>query len=76
VPEADVKGESPAEPSQETLGPGLLLSAESSSCLFRAPDAKRFVLGDPGELMQIAIRLLGPLFFALALLSLRGRVKR
>jgi hypothetical protein len=70
---ASPKGGSPC---QETLGRGLLLSAESSSSLFRPPDAKRYVLGDLGEVMQLAVRLLGPLFFALALLSLRGRVKR
>ena len=29
-----------------------------------------------GELMQVVLRLLGPLFFGLALFSLRGRVKR
>jgi hypothetical protein len=29
-----------------------------------------------GEVIQIVLRLAGPLFFGLALLSLRGRVKR
>jgi hypothetical protein len=45
----------------------------SSISLLRAPEAK---LSAGGELVQIALRLLGPLFFGLALLALRGRVKR
>ncbi len=63
-------------PCKASPGRGLLLSAESSSGLFRAPDAKRYVLNDEGEVLQLAIRLLGPLFFGLGLLALRGRVKR
>jgi hypothetical protein len=33
-------------------------------------------LGDGGEVIQIVLRLAGPLFFGLGLLALRGRVKR
>jgi uncharacterized protein YjbI with pentapeptide repeats len=51
----------------------LLFSIESSISLLRAPEAK---LTAGGEVIQIALRLAGPLFFGLALLSLRGRVKR
>jgi uncharacterized protein YjbI with pentapeptide repeats len=52
----------------------LLYSAQSSVSLFRAP-------GEPtptpiGEALQLVLRLLGPLFFGLALLALRARVKR
>jgi uncharacterized protein YjbI with pentapeptide repeats len=54
----------------------VLFSAESTSSLFRVPDTPNFVLTEPGEALQIGLRLLGPLFFALALLSLRGRVRR
>ncbi len=51
----------------------LLFSVESSISLLRAPTAK---LTAGGEVIQIVLRLAGPLFFGLALLALRGRVKR
>jgi uncharacterized protein YjbI with pentapeptide repeats len=59
----------------------LLFGAESTSSLFRAPELGReageqIVLTDPGHVLQMGLRLLGPLFFGLALLALRGRVKR
>jgi hypothetical protein len=54
----------------------LLFSAESTSSLFRVPQTPDLTLTDLGEALQITLRLLGPLFFGLALLSLRGRVKR
>jgi uncharacterized protein YjbI with pentapeptide repeats len=54
----------------------LLFSLESTSSLFRVPETPTFSLTQLGEALQIALRLLGPLFFGLALLSLRGRVKR
>jgi uncharacterized protein YjbI with pentapeptide repeats len=54
----------------------LLFSAESTSNLFRTPRTPNFQLTAWGEAMQIPLRLLGPLFFGLALLSVRGRVKR
>ena len=58
------------------FGRALLFSVESTSSLFRAPEMEGFALTASGEVLQIVLRLLGPLFFGLALLSLRGRVKR
>jgi hypothetical protein len=58
---------------ERSYGRALLFSLESSISLLRAPEAK---LTAGGEVIQIALRLAGPLFFGLALLSLRGRVKR
>jgi uncharacterized protein YjbI with pentapeptide repeats len=60
----------------QSLGRGLLFSMESTSSLFRVPETKDFALTAGGEVLQVILRLLGPLFFGLALLSLRGRVKR
>jgi hypothetical protein len=54
----------------------LLFSIESTSSLFRAPETPNLALTYGGEALQVLLRLLGPLFFGLALLSLRGRVKR
>ena len=54
----------------------LLFSIESTSSLFRVPEAPGLELTYGGEALQILLRLLGPLFFGFALLSLRGRVKR
>jgi hypothetical protein len=51
----------------------LVFGMQSTTSLLRAPDIS---LTLPGQVIQIALRLLGPLFFGLALLSLRGRVKR
>jgi hypothetical protein len=56
-----------------SYGRALLFALESSISLLRAPEAK---LTAGGEVIQIALRLAGPLFFGLALVSLRGRVKR
>jgi hypothetical protein len=56
-----------------SYGRALLFAMESSISLLRTPDAK-LTLG--GEVVQIFLRLAGPLFFGLAVLSLRGRVKR
>jgi hypothetical protein len=58
------------------FGRTLLFSIESTSSLFRVPETRGFALTAAGEVLQVILRLLGPLFFALALLSLRGRVKR
>jgi hypothetical protein len=52
----------------------LLFSVESSISLLRAPEGVHLSHG--GEVIQIVLRLAGPLFFGLALLALRGRVKR
>jgi Pentapeptide repeats (9 copies) len=54
-------------------GRALLFATESSISLLRAPTTR---LTDAGEVVQIVLRLAGPLFFGLALLALRGRVKR
>ncbi len=51
----------------------LLYSANSTISLLRAPVRDLTV---SGQVMDIALRLLGPLFFGLFLLALRGRVKR
>jgi hypothetical protein len=51
----------------------LLYSLQSTTALLRAPEAQ---LTYTGQVIQIVVRLLGPLFFGLALLSLRNRVKR
>jgi uncharacterized protein YjbI with pentapeptide repeats len=59
---------------QEPESGALLFAVESSLTLLRAPDTRP--LTDAGEAVAIALRLLGPLFFALALLSLRGRIRR
>lgn len=47
-----------------------------TSSLFRVAEANDFVLTPIGEGLQIVLRLLGPLFLALAQLAVRGRVKR
>jgi uncharacterized protein YjbI with pentapeptide repeats len=55
----------------------LLFSAESTSGLFRPPRPPSGAeLNDEGHIFQMGLRLLGPLFLGLALLALRGRVKR
>jgi Pentapeptide repeats (9 copies) len=59
-----------------SLTRSLLFSAGSTSSLFRVPQTPGTSLSEAGEALQIALRLLGPLFFGLALFSLRGRVKR
>jgi hypothetical protein len=54
-------------------GRALLFAVESSVSLLRAPTA---ALTASGEVIQIVLRLAGPLLFGLALVSLRGRIKR
>jgi uncharacterized protein YjbI with pentapeptide repeats len=59
----------------------LLFSVESAPSLFRPPtpgteDGTKIVLSTGGHILQMVLRLLGPLFFGLALLALRARVKR
>jgi hypothetical protein len=56
-----------------SYGRSVLFALESSISLLRAPTAR---LTPGGELVAISLRLLGPLLFGLALLALRGRVKR
>jgi uncharacterized protein YjbI with pentapeptide repeats len=56
-----------------SFGRSLLFAVESSISLLRAPESR---LSAGGESVQIALRLLGPLYFGLALLAVRARVKR
>jgi hypothetical protein len=51
----------------------LVFSLQSTTNLLRTPAEQ---LSIEGRLLEIGLRLLGPLFFGLALFSLRGRVKR
>jgi hypothetical protein len=60
--------------SHESFGRALAFSAQSATNLVRTSPAHPLTLA--GEWLQICLRLLGPLFFGLALLALRGRVKR
>jgi hypothetical protein len=57
----------------QSYGRSLLFAIDSSISLLRAPSAS---LTAGGQIVEIALRLLGPLFFGLALLALRSRVKR
>lgn len=60
-----------------TLTRAILFSAESTSSLFRVTELpKQNSLTYAGETLQLALRLIGPLFFGLTILALRGRVKR
>lgn len=59
-----------------SLTRALCYSLESTTSLFKVPEIPRVALNYAGEAMQILLRLLAPLFFGLALFSLRGRVKR
>jgi len=60
-------------PEDVSFGDALTFSAQSTTGLFRPPQRE---LTLAGKWLEIGLRLLGPLFFGLALLSLRGRVKR
>jgi hypothetical protein len=55
-------------------GRSLLLALDSSISVLRAPTTVGLSAG--GQITEIILRLAGPLFFGLALLSVRGRVKR
>jgi hypothetical protein len=56
-----------------SYGRAVLFATESSISLLRAPEAN---LTASGQTIEIMLRILGPLFFGLAILSLRSRVKR
>jgi len=56
-----------------TFTEALLYSANSTVSILRAPVRE---LTTTGGAMDILLRLLGPLFFGLILVSLRGRIKR
>ena len=49
-------------------------SVQSTTSLLRAPTTEP--LTETGRVIEIMVRLLGPLLIGLALLALRGRVKR
>lgn len=59
--------------SERTYAATLLFATESSISLLRAPST---CLTEVGDMTTIVLRLAGPLFFGLAILSLRGRVTR
>jgi len=62
------------EPTYRTQLPtALAYSAESATSLLRGPDRALTLVG---QWTQVALRLLGPVLLGLAVLSLRGRVKR
>ena len=63
------------DPDQPLYRAGLF-SLESTSSLFRTPPTPKLELTAWGEVLQVVERLVGPLFFALIVLSVRGRVKR
>jgi hypothetical protein len=54
-------------------GRSLLFATESALSVLRPPEIS---LSAGGEIIQISLRLLGPLLFGLALLAVRARVKR
>jgi hypothetical protein len=56
-----------------SYGRAVLFATESSIGLLRAPEAN---LTASGQMIEIMLRILGPLLFGLAILSLRSRVKR
>ena len=58
---------------ERNYGRSLLFAVQSSLSLLRPPETS---LTAGGEVVQIALRLLGPLLFGLALLAVRTRVKR
>jgi hypothetical protein len=60
-------------PASTPYGRAILFATESSVSLLRAPTVK---LTAGGEIVQIVLRLAGPLLFGLALIALRGRVRR
>ena len=57
-------------------GRALLFALQSSISLLRAPASPPGHETAGGQVIEIFLRLAGPLFFGLALLALRGRVKR
>jgi uncharacterized protein YjbI with pentapeptide repeats len=57
----------------EKLPEAIWFSTESATSLLRGPDQP---LTLPGRALHMAVRLLGPILLGLAVLSIRGRVKR
>jgi hypothetical protein len=63
--------------SEQTFLDSVIYSIESAASFFRGPTViAGSELDTFGHVVQITLRLLGPLFFGLALLAVRGRVKR
>jgi len=60
-------------PHAHSYSDAILYSAQSVTSLLHAPTVTLTVAG---EWLSIGLRLLGPLFFGLMLVSLRGRVRR
>lgn len=58
----------------DELPTALRYSAQATTALLRGPDIR--ALTAVGEWTQIALRLIGPVLLGLAVLSVRGRVKR
>ena len=58
---------------RKSLLSSLLFSAQSTTSLLRPPDLATTEIGD---WINLTLRLLGPLFFGLFLVSLRARIKR
>jgi len=56
-----------------SFGEALLFSAKSTTSLFRAPEETLTIFG---QVLEMVLRLIGPLFFGLAVFSLRGYVRR
>ena len=58
----------------DRINTAVILSLESAVSLLRGPP--NTLVTTAGHYVEFALRLLGPVLFGLALLSLRGRVKR
>ena len=79
--DVDAQGALVYEPQQDDRPAGvdelptaLRFSAQATTALLRGPDSR--ALTAVGEWLQIALRLAGPVLLGLAVLSVRGRVKR
>jgi uncharacterized protein YjbI with pentapeptide repeats len=57
----------------DELATGVRFSAQTATALLRGPDRQLTALG---EWLHLALRLTGPVLLGLAVLSIRGRVKR
>ncbi len=60
-------------PDNPSFADALTFSAQSTTSLFHVPERNLTLVG---SWLQIGLRLAGPLFLGLALLAIRGRVKR
>ena len=64
----------PSEVPKYGFGDGLVYSIRTATSLLRAPEAEQLTAF--GHVVEVVLRFAGPLLLALALLALRGRVKR